>query len=292
MKKIILLTLSFSLFLFAGVTWAQITLPSPSPAGSVYSKVGLTDVEITYSRPKLRDRQIFGTGDDYLLQFGEVWRTGANSGTVLKISDPITIQGNELASGEYLILSIPGANEWTVIFYGDPSLGGNITEMEEEKVAMKVTVKPVELMETVQVLTINISDIHPENTGAAIEVAWENTSVKVPFEVKFEDKVMAAIEASTTVRPQNYMQAARYYYDSGKDPQQALKWVEKYFAANDEYRDQFWNLFTMAQIQQAAGDAKGAKATSEESLERAEKSDDDFGYIKRNQDFLASLNQE
>ena len=278
------------MLLGTNVAWSQITLPAPSPAGKVYSKVGLTDVEITYLRPKMKERKIFGEGDDYLVPYGKMWRTGANAGTLITFSDDVIISGDTVPAGEYMILTIPGADEWTVIFYKDVSIGGNMSSYKEEDAQLKVNVAPVKLTETVQVLTFNVADIHPENTGAAIELAWENTSVKVPFEVNFNDKVMASIEANTKVNPRNYVTAANYYFNTGKDSKQALEWIEKYFAADENYKSQFWNLHLMAQIQKATGDIEGAKATAEESLERASKADGgDFGYIKRNEEFLASL---
>ena len=278
------------MLLGTNVAWSQITLPAPSPAGKVYSKVGLADVEITYSRPKMKERKIFGEGDDYLVPYGKMWRTGANAGTLITFSDDVIISGDTVPAGEYMILTIPGADEWTVIFYKDASIGGNMSSYKEEDAQLKVNVAPVKLTETVQVLTFNVADIHPENTGAAIELAWENTSVKVPFEVNFNDKVMASIEANTKVNPRNYVTAANYYFNTGKDSKQALEWIEKYFAADENYKSQFWNLHLMAQIQKATGDIEGAKATAEESLERASKADGgDFGYIKRNEEFLASL---
>lgn len=290
MKKSFLTILIISVLLGTNVAWSQITLPAPSPAGKVYSKVGLTDVEITYLRPKMKERKIFGEGDDYLVPYGKMWRTGANAGTLITFSDDVIISGDTVPAGEYMILTIPGADEWTIIFYKDASIGGNMSSYKEEDAQLKVNVAPVKLTETVQVLTFNVADIHPENTGAAIELAWENTSVKVPFEVNFNDKVMASIEANTKVNPRNYVTAANYYFNTGKDSKQALEWIEKYFAADENYKSQFWNLHLMAQIQKATGDIEGAKATAEESLERASKADGgDFGYIKRNEEFLASL---
>ncbi len=290
MKKITFTIISLLLIFVTATSQAQITLPAPSPAGSVYSKVGLTDVEITYSRPKMKGRKIFGEGSDYLLPYGQLWRAGANAGTTMTISTDITIQGDTLPKGEYLILATPGADQWTVVFYGDISLGGNINDYKDEDAVMKVNVKPAKLTETVQVLTFNISDIHPDNTGAAIELAWENTSVKVPFEASFDAIIMEQIEASTKVRPQNYVAAANYYFNNGKDVNKALEWITMYFASDASYESQFWNLHLMAQIQQATGDIKGARATAEKSLEKAKNNEGgDFGYIKLNEELLANL---
>ena len=290
MRKLLFFVLG-ALFLFTMRSNAQIELPAASSPASIYTKVGLTDVEISYFRPKMKGRKIFGSGDQYLLQYGQIWRTGANSGTIVAFSDDISIDGHPIKAGEYLLYTIPAADKWMVGFYKDISIGGGIQAgVNEEEVVAALAVVPQKLTEPVEVLTINISDISEDNTSAAIEIAWENTSIKIPFEVNFEDKVMAAIEANTKVNPQNYVAAANYYFQAGKDPAQALEWITMYFDSNEAFQSQFWNLHLMAQIQAANGDVKGAKATAEKSIEVAKKSQGgDFGYIKRNEDFIASL---
>jgi len=84
--------------------------------------------------------------------------------------------------------------------------------------------------------------------------------------------------------------AANFYFNTGRDANQALEWIKKYFASDEDYQNQFWNLHLMAQIQQAAGDMDGAIATATKSLEKAKNNEGgDFGYIKRNEDLLAKL---
>lgn len=271
---------------------AQITVPAPSPAGKVYSKVGLTDVSIKYSRPKMKGRMIFGEGDKYLVPFGKMWRTGANSGSVLKIDKDLTIEGKTLAAGEYLILTIPGKDQWVVSFYKDVSIGGNITQFKEADEAMRVTIKPTNLTEAVEVLTFNIADISEDNTKAAIELAWENTSVKVGISTDFDKEIMEEIAKNTMVNPGNYSAAANYYFNTGKDLDQAIEWMGKAIEANP---NAFWNIHTKARMLAKKGDKasiKDAIATAELSLEKAKAADSDFGYIKRNEDLLAELKKK
>ena len=91
------------LFLFAGLlssaATAQIQTPQPSPFTKVEQKVGLTDVTLEYSRPGMRDREIFGN----LVPYGEIWRTGANENTKITFSDDVEIDGKTLAAGTYAI---------------------------------------------------------------------------------------------------------------------------------------------------------------------------------------------
>ena len=113
MKKVLLLTMLATFYVGAN---AQITTPASSPAGSTYSKVGLTDITIEYSRPKVKERKIFGEGDDFLVPFGKLWRTGANAGSIITTSTDIKVEGQDLPAGEYVLLTIPGKEEWTVLF--------------------------------------------------------------------------------------------------------------------------------------------------------------------------------
>jgi len=285
----ILFASAAALFL-ATASFAQITMPRPSPEGRVFTQVGLTDVEMTYFRPTMKGRMIFGEGDDYLVPFGEVWRTGANSGTTISFSKDVTVEGQALEAGEYLILTIPGSDTWTLIFYGDPEIGGNVNEMKDEDVVAKVTMKSSKLTESVEALTFNIADISEDRKTAAIELQWANTSVKATINADYEEEVMANIEKYTQVNPRNYVAAANFYFNTGRDANQALEWIKKYFASDEDYQNQFWNLHLMAQIQQAAGDMDGAIATATKSLEKAKNNEGgDFGYIKRNEDLLAKL---
>ena len=285
-NKLILFILLFSA---SEMTFAQISMPAPSTAGKVYAKVGLTDVDINYSRPKMKGRMIYGEGDDFLVPFGKIWRTGANSGTVITTDKDLSVEGSNLPAGEYMIITIPGKDAWQVIFYKDLSIGGNMANHKEENEQLRVSVKPGILTETVQSLTFNISDLSEDNTKAAIELAWENTSVKVGIETNFDEEVMTDIANKTKVNPNNYAAAANYYYNNGKDLDQAIKWMSYAIEANP---DAFWNIHTKAQMQAKNGDVKGAIATADKSLAKAKAADSDFGYIKQNEDLIAELSKK
>lgn len=270
---------------------AQIQTPQPSPGGSVTTVVGLTDVKVNYSRPKAKGRKIFGEGADFLVPFGEIWRTGANNGTVISFSDDVKLEGVDVKKGEYLVFTIPGATEWTVMLYSDVNAGAltNATYDKSKEVA-RVTAKSERLTEKVETFTINISDIADNNTGAKLQFAWENTSVKVGINADYDAKVMKAIEAGTKVSPGNYVASARYYFDNGKDLNKALEWIT--LGINNGNQKAFWNIHTKAKIQDALGDKAGALATAQQSLAIAKEEKDDFGYVKLNEDLIKKLNEE
>ena len=254
--------------LAVGLANAQVQTPQPSPAGSVSTVVGLTDVKIDYFRPSAKGRKIFGEGSA-LIPYGSIWRTGANSGTKISFSDDVMVEGVAVPKGDYLILTWPGATEWTVSLYKDISLGGNTQGYDKAKDAANFKVKSEKLDQPVETLTINIGDIAADSKSAKVQIAWENTSVKFTIAVDYDAKVMKSIEAATKVNPNNYFSAAVYYLENGKDPKQALEWINKSLEGNTN--PPYWMLYQKARIQKANGDKSGAMATSKASLEAAKK---------------------
>ncbi len=193
--------------------------------------------------------------------------------------------GTDVPKGSYLLLTIPGATEWTVILYKDVAMGGNTSDYDKSKDAARAIVKSEKLTEKVETFTIEISDLSENSKTANLQIAWENTSVKVPITVEFDSKVMKSIEASTKINPGNLYQAATYYYDNGKDMNQALIWVNEAVKANP---GAYWILLQKAKIQKAVGDKKGAMETSMASKAAAEK-EKNMDYVKLNDDLMKTL---
>ncbi len=264
---------------------AQVQTPQASPAGSVSTVVGLTDVKIDYFRPSLKGRKIFGE-KDVMYPYGTIWRTGANSGTKITFSDDVKVEGITVTKGEYLIFTWPGATEWTVSLYKDISLGGNTGGYDKTKEAANFKVKLEKLADKVETLTINIGDIAADSKSAKVQIAWENASVKFTVAVDYDAKVMKSIEASTKVNPNNYFGAAVYYLENGKDVKQALEWVNKSLEGNQN--PPYWMLYQKARIQKANGDKAGALATSIASLDAAKKAGN-RDYENMNLDLQKSL---
>jgi len=278
-------SLTILLAVLCFVATAQVQTPSASPSASVSTVVGLTDVKIDYSRPSAKGRKIFGEGADFLTPYGSIWRTGANSGTKITFGDDVKVEGIAVPKGEYLIFTWPGATEWTVSIYKDIKLGGNTDGYDKAQEAANFKVKSEKLAEKVETFTINITDISGDSKTAKVQLAWENTSVKFSIGVDYDAKVMKSIEASTKVNPNNYFNAAVYYYENGKDMKQALEWVNKAAEANPTA---FWILYQKARIQKANGDKAGAMATSTASLAEAKKANN-RDYQKMNEELQKTL---
>lgn len=289
MMKNMKLYFAAAMALISTMAFSQINVPLPSPPGSVSSQVGITDVTIDYFRPKVKGRKIFGPGSDYLQPYGNIWRTGANSGSKLTLSTEATIAGQKVEAGEYLIFTIPGKDEWSFMLYSDLSIGGNVAAYDKEKEVLRTTVEPMSLDNPVETLTFNISDISADNKQAKIQMSWADVSIKVPMEVDFHDAVMKEISAKTQVNPGNYTAAASYYLQAGEDLGQALEWMNKYLSmdGNDGH---FWHIHTKAKILAKMGKKKEAMEAAKESMEKAENyPNGDFGYIKRNKDLIAEI---
>src|SRR5215831_13868709 len=111
MKKIVLLSGIVSLCISLSGYSQQLTTPAPSPPQYVKQNFGLSSIELSYSRPGVKGRKIFGD----LVPYGKVWRTGANDATTITFGDDVVIDGKKIPAGKYGLLTIPGEAEWTFI---------------------------------------------------------------------------------------------------------------------------------------------------------------------------------
>jgi hypothetical protein len=283
-KSLLIVTLAILTF----VAQAQVQTPQASPPGSVSTTVGLTEVKIDYFRPRVKGRKIFTTDASALVPYGKIWRTGANNGTKISFSEYVKVEGIAVPKGEYLILTWPGAAEWTVSIYKDVELGGDLDKYDASKDAAKFKVKPQKLSEKVETLTFNIGDISDDSKTAKVQLAWENTSIKFSIAVDYDAKVMKSIETATsaaTVEPNTYFQAAVYYLENGKDLKKAQSWISKAAEADP---NAFWVLHQKAKIEKALGDKAAATASANASL-KAAKDANNRDYQVMNEDLLKSL---
>ncbi|MFV8370090.1 DUF2911 domain-containing protein [Flavobacterium sp. LB2R40] len=276
MKKIIIV---FAIIIANFTIEAQVKTPQSSPKATIMQTVGLTDVEINYSRPSARGRAVFGN----LIPFGKVWRTGANENTTVSFSDDVVIDGKTLKKGKYSLYTIPKIESWEIIFYKTTDNWGNPEEWKEENVALRATVKPETLNRSVETFTIGISNL--DNNFAFLEMYWENSYAALKFEVPTQQKATANIEkALAGPTAADYFSASQFLFQSNGDNTKALVYVNK---ALDMSKDKpFWFNRLKSLIQAKLGDKKGAIETAKLSLAAAEiaKNQD---YVKMNKDSIA-----
>ncbi len=264
---------------------AQINTPQPSPLGEVSQTVGLTDVTITYSRPGVKGRKIFGGLEAY----DKLWRTGANMATKLTVSDEVTIEGNSLPKGEYAIFSIPGEDEWTMIINKNTNQGGTGNYEESEDVfRFKVPTKKTDM--PFETFTFMFSDF--TNTGAAVHMVWENTMVTFGIEdPNVDKKVMAQIDeqmANPGDEPNLYYAAANYFYTTDKDMQQAQEWIDKAVELNNE---RYWVMHLQAKIHEKNGKYETALAAAKKSKELASENGNQ-AYVDMNDELIATISEQ
>jgi len=275
MKKVILAIAVLAISLNAQ---AQIETPQPSPFTKVEQKVGLTDVTLEYSRPSMRDREIFGN----LVPYGKLWRLGANKNTTISFSEDVAIGGKTLKAGSYAIFAKPEKDSWEITFYNDTSNWGLPQTWDESKVAATVTAKTSKLPMTIETLTIGFSDL--SNVSATMGIMWENVYVQVKIEVPTNKTVTASIDrVMNGPSAGDYYAAAIYYSQDGNDIEKAKTWMEKAMSMTD--KPAFYQLRQQSLIYAKAGDKKKAIEVAKKSLEASKEAKNE-DYVKMNTDSL------
>jgi len=257
---------------------AQIKTPAPSPSSKVMQTVGLTDVEVEYSRPGVKGRTIYGEGG--IVPFGDIWRTGANAVTKVSFSEDVMVQGAELSKGTYAVLTMPGASEWAVHFY--PYEKSSWSSYKEKDPAAAVKATPVSTAETTESFTISVDDLKSDE--ATINLTWENTRVPLTLKVHTDKQAMASIDKVIAGPSKGeYYSIASYYHSSGKDLDKALEYIN---IATEGDNKKFWQVRRKALILGDMGKTKEAIAAAKLSLELATKAGNK-DYIRMNEQSIA-----
>lgn len=254
-----MLLLALTVTLSADLQAQGIKMPQPSTSQTISQDFGLGKITINYSRPNVKGRKVFGAMEPY----GTVWRTGANSATVITFTEAVKVEGKDLAAGQYGLFTIPGKDEWTIIFNKGAKQWGAYEYKEAEDV-LRVKVKAATLKDKVETFTIQFADVYP--TAAQLQLSWENTAVNVNLTTDVDATVMASIDEAMKGDKKPYFAAAQYYYSNGKDLNKALEWVNAAEAADGKAP---WIKLWKGRIQLKKGDKAGAAATAAAGLKLA-----------------------
>jgi hypothetical protein len=276
MKKFTLALAAFLTFMYADAQ--QLRTPQPSTTQNIKQDFGLGNMELTYSRPNAKGRKVMGD----LVPFDKVWRTGANQATVITFSDDVSIGGTAVKAGKYGVLTIPGATEWTWIITKDLNVTSPSAYKQENDV-VRVKARPINMPGKMETFTFQFANI--SNTACELHLMWENTAVALPISTDVDGKVMKQIDDIMNKDNRPYYAAASYYFDNGKDLNQARAWVDKAIETNPTA---FWMTLLKARIHAKQGDNAGARAMCDKTIElaTAAKNDD---YIKMATELKASL---
>lgn len=258
---------------------AQVKTPQASPKSTTTQVVGLTNVEIIYSRPSAKGRDVFNN----LVPFGKLWRTGANENTTITFSDDVVIDGKTLPKGKYALYTTPRADNWEIVFYTDTNNWGNPETWDETKVALRTNAKPEMLGRNVESLTIGINNL--DHNYAHLEISWEKTLVAIKFEVPTQKTAMASIDkALAGPTAGDYYASAQYLFQSNGDISKALIYSNKALEMSKDKPFYYYRLKSL--IQAKNGDKKGAIETAKISLAGAEAAKNQ-DYVKMNKDSIA-----
>ncbi|PTM04568.1 MAG: hypothetical protein DA405_06820 [Bacteroidetes bacterium] len=271
MRKISLFILALS-FSFAN---AQ-ELPAPSPSASLSQRVGLTDFTVEYSRPGVKDREIFGE----LVPYNEVWRTGANKATSIEFNTDVIFSGKTVPAGKYSIFTIPAEGKWSFMLNKETELWG-ANDYKQEQDALRIAVVPTE-GEMTETFTIDFTNI--STNGGSLQISFANTVVSVPFEVETSEKAMSNIKEALSSSPKDKLwmvnrNAANYYLNNGLDKEEALKFIETSVKLKE---DNWYSHYIHGEILSSLGRNKEAVQAAQKAMEigqnEAEKADKEFGY--------------
>jgi Protein of unknown function (DUF2911) len=263
----------------------SIDFPAASPACTLKQRVGLTEMEVDYSRPGVKGRVIFGG----IVPYGQVWRTGANQATKITFSTPVKLEDNDIPAGTYALFTIPGEHEWTIIINKDANQWGAFQYNEKNDI-VRFKVTPLTLAESIETFTIEFNRIRDES--AVLNLVWDKTVVPIHLHVDVAGKLVPQIEAAMAAPGKKsdgfYFQSATFYYNHDLDQKQALDWVNAGLADNP--RIAFEMLHLKAQILAKQGDKTGAIAAAKQSTELAIKAEGaGSSFVKMNQDLISSL---
>lgn len=257
---------------------AQLKTPAPSPTQTVKQDFGLASIELSYSRPGMKGRKIFGD----LVPYGEVWRTGANSATTLTFGDEVTIGDKLIPAGKYGLLSIPGKDNWTLIISKQTDVTSPAAYKQDQDV-VRVQVSSVGTKTKTETFTIQFANITP--TSCDLQIMWAKKMVTLPVKTEIDSKIMAKIAETMKGEKPPYYNAAMYYMENGKDLNQALAWFDKAAEANPKA---FWVLHQRANCLAKLGKTTEAIEAAEKSKTMAAEAKNN-DYVKLNEKLIKSL---
>ncbi|MEO6150099.1 MAG: DUF2911 domain-containing protein [Mucilaginibacter sp.] len=255
-------------------TYAQeaARIPGASSTQTIIQDFGLGKVSLTYSRPNVKGRKIFGGIQPY----GEVWRTGANWATTITFSEETTVEGTKVAAGTYALFTIPGETEWTVILNKTSKQWGAYSYKEADDV-LRFKVPGIALKEKRETFTIAFANVTTKT--ADLYLIWDLTAVAIKLGTNDDAQIVKNIDVLMQGDKKPYFDAIQYYYENNHDLDKALAWATE--AEKAEPKAPWFKLWkARVLLKQGKKAAAIAVATEGVNLARAEKDDE---YVRLNE---------
>ena len=261
MRKTLLIA-AVALMALPAVAQNQLTLPRPSQKASVMQTIGLTNMTITYSRPGVKGRQIWGA----LVPYDKVWRTGANEATTIAFSNDVMINGQKLAAGTYSLHTIPTqSGDWTLAFNNVANQWGSFT-YDQTKDALRVKATPSKNAFH-EWLTFEVPDV--TNDSARVVLEWENIAVPFTVTTNTTQNALTSIRSAiASAKPDDWQTAyrgAQFAFQSNTALDEGSRWLDQSIKTNENIN----NLWLKAQWQAKMGDKTAAMKTAQAAIAKA-----------------------
>jgi tetratricopeptide (TPR) repeat protein len=261
MKKksfLILLTL-----IIVKSSFAQLKSPNASPRSNISQIIGLVSVNLDYSRPSKKSREIFGG----LVPYNKIWRTGANNPTTISFSDYVKINNQLISAGKYHLYSVPTESTLDLVIYEKTDAWGSLPTFDKSKVIARVSSDFIDLPNTVETFTISFENI--SNNGSTLNIMWDNKLAMYNIDALTKDKMINNINNVMNNNPSSndYSRAAMYYFEEDIDIEKAMEWINKAYKDSDNLR--YWHLRYKALIYEKAGKLNKALEYAESGYKRA-----------------------
>ena len=259
-KKSFLLLLSL---IIVKSSFAQLKSPNASPRSNISQIIGLVSVNLDYSRPSKKSREIFGG----LVPYNKIWRTGANNPTTISFSDYVKINNQLISAGEYHLYSVPTESTLDLVIYEKTDAWGSLPTFDKSKVVARVSSDFIDLPNTVETFTISFENI--SNNGSTLNIMWDNKLAIYNIDALTKDKMIKNINNVMNNNPSSndYSRAAMYYFEEDINIEKAMEWINKAYKDSDNLR--YWHLRYKALIYEKAGKLIKALEYAESGYKRA-----------------------
>lgn len=247
-------------------------IPEASSTQTIIQDFGLGKITLTYSRPNVKDRKIFGG----IQPFGDVWRTGANWATTITFSEEVIVEGNKVPAGTYSLFTIPGEKEWTVILNKTVRQWGAYDYKKEDDL-LRVKVPMIPLKEKRETFTVAFANVTTKN--ADLYLLWDYTAIAIKMQTNDNAQILVNIDELMKAPKKPYFNAIQYYYENDQDLNKALKWV--YEAQKTEPKAPWFKLWEARVLLKQGKKAEAIKA-AKQGIALADSSNDDE-YVRLNQ---------
>lgn len=264
-----------ALLLAATAAFGQVRTPRPSPKSTLTQTVGVTDITITYSRPGVKGRKIWGD----LVPFDKVWRTGANEATTIVFSDDVWINGQKLAKGTYSLHTQPTTGDWTIIFNSVADQWGSYS-YDPAKDTLRVTAKP-ETADHREWLTFEIPEMTTDT--AKVVIRWEKLVVPFTVDTKSTERTMTQLRNAMQPDWRTPYSAANFAFENkgAATDAEMNAWIEQSLKVNQNIA----NLWLRARIADRGGNKADAVRYGEMAIAAATPQQADFASeVRRNVD--------